>query len=753
MFRGLCATIVIIMSTSDTPSIPSRKQNIVLVIVVTILTPLLLGFVGTVILAGIANSGRDARMQYRSLDYDVSVEDDGSLRIVETVDVRLDKQKNNKPWRQIYQRYTLDSNQLTGISGIAVENLDTDDIYLQGDVVQPKDVRKARNWDVDHAGTRYIANVDKPKSNESPLSDYTSIESTDNVSDPATQTVEVGWNIPETKSADSMRFQVTMTFDNVATQYADATKFQWEPVSKDNAVPIGTLTARVHYPAPLDDADSWAWLHFQGADSQITRTDDGFEFRAYDVRSKMYVDYLSMTANEVTPYVMRTSDADTKDSTIADEANARTDWDNKRTRDARLTLIGLAVGAALWLMCTVFAYIRCVRICRGIRYRGPIEYWRTAPAVSPGAAARLYNITAEYGNGEGADANALAATLMALLDKHIVAVFPGSLKLYNGERGVPPLNVRTATPSAAMASLNMLDEQQRRDEMKKCTFVLLPDAFTNMDPYTTRLCASERALLAILLEVGERLHSNVFDTKQMNKTLRKWKHADRKFKEFTQACKGEVNNTHAVVVANRGMNRWILGAVVSIVFVAILLCFGLQEFMLTGIVACAALAVTLFPLFWAPKYTLDPRGEEVVGQVHGLARYLLDFSRFQDRTMLDMTLWGQYMVYATAFGISKQVIAQFAATYAELHDAAWFDTHLDMTPVVYWSLCSSASSVTAFTNDGGARNGGASFFDFGSQMGSNFSSMMSSASGGGSSSSSGFGGSSGGSGGGSFGGR
>ena len=146
--------------------------------------------------------------------------------------------------------------------------------------MQPRDVRRAHGWNSEHAGTWYIANVEKPKSKQSPLTEYTSIAPTDNVADPHKQTVEIGWNIPETKHASSMRFRVEMTFDNVATSYDDVMKFQWEPVSKDNAVPIGTLTARVHYPQPLDDGDSWAWLHFEGPDSSIHRIDDGFEFRA-----------------------------------------------------------------------------------------------------------------------------------------------------------------------------------------------------------------------------------------------------------------------------------------------------------------------------------------------------------------------------------------------------------------------------------------------------------------------------------------
>ena len=44
----------------------------------------------------------------------------------------------------------------------------------------------------------------------------------------------------------------------------------------------------------------------------------------------------------------------------------------------------------------------------------------------------------------------------------------------------------------------------------------------------------------------------------------------------------------------------------------------------------------------------------MVGNVAGLKRYLTDFSDFTDRGVLDMTLWGRYMVYATAFGIFQE---------------------------------------------------------------------------------------------------
>ena len=157
---------------------------------------------------------------------------------------------------------------------------------------------------------------------------------------------------------------------------------------------------------------------------------------------------------------------------------------------------------------------------------------------------------------------------------------------------------------------------------------------------------------------------------------------------------------------------------------------------------------------------------------HGLKRYLLDFSDFSDRGVLDMTLWGRYMVYATAFGISDKVMAQLTKAYPEVADPQWLDEHA-ASSYMYMPLHSSSVMGASTGAAVGASVAAASVFsanygDFGAQLSSSFAdvrntiSMAAPSSGGsgfggggsgGSFSGGGFDGGGGGSGGGSFGGR
>lgn len=56
------------------------------------------------------------------------------------------------------------------------------------------------------------------------------------------QLLEIGWNIPATTKAKSLKFEVTMALVGATTLYSDVAKFQWEPVSELNETPIGKVT-------------------------------------------------------------------------------------------------------------------------------------------------------------------------------------------------------------------------------------------------------------------------------------------------------------------------------------------------------------------------------------------------------------------------------------------------------------------------------------------------------------------------------
>ena len=55
-----------------------------------------------------------------------------------------------------------------------------------------------------------------------------------------------------------------------------------------------------------------------------------------------------------------------------------------------------------------------------------------------------------------------------------------------------------------------------------------------------------------------------------------------------------------------------------------------------------------------------------------LKKYMEDFSLLDEKEVPDLTLWEQYLVYATTFGISEKVLKQLKMKFPELQDDNYF---------------------------------------------------------------------------------
>ena len=188
---------------------------------------------------------------------------------------------------------------------------------------------------------------------------------------------------------------------------------------------------------------------------------------------------------------------------------------------------------------------------------------------------------------------------------------------------------------------------------------------------------------------------------------------------------------------------------------------------LVVLISAPMMFASVFALSYLKLKGLNDNGQRLAGQVVGLKRYMEDFSDFRDRGVADLTLWGRYMVYATAFGISEKAMKQLLKAYPQLADPSWLDANASDS-LLYWSYRSwyfnhhYAGPASCDTNSMDF-SPSANFGDIGAQLESGFADIQSTIAAaspsssyggsGGSFSGGGFGGSSGGSGGGSFGGR
>lgn len=318
--------------------------------------------------------------------------------------------------------------------------------------------------------------------------------------------------------------------------------------------------------------------------------------------------------------------------------------------------------------------------------------------------------------------------------------------------------------NADIAQLISNDPARARDAGKTSTIVILPVVFDN--PRSLALSQSERTALDLLVKASERIGSPVFDLKQMDKNCSDWSKGYKYQEKFTNACSSEFSMLGATSACGGG--AFAAGICAAILAFLSIVYFGvIGNLALVVLISAPMMFASVFALSYLKLKGLNDNGQRLAGQVVGLKRYMEDFSDFRDRGVADLTLWGRYMVYATAFGISEKAMKQLLKAYPQLADPNWLDANASDS-LLYWSYRSwyfnhhYAGPASCDTNSMDF-SPSANFGDIGAQLESGFADIQSTISAaspsgsfsgsGGSFSGGGFGGSSGGSGGGSFGGR
>ena len=716
-----------------------------------------IGVVAIMLLA-IALDDGSADLSYKTLDYDVQVQSNGDLKVTQHIDMKLADRSDDDgdhPWKQLYQQYMLKESDLTNITDISVRNVTTGETYQQGDIAIPSSYSTGE-WNQEHAKQWYIADVSQGDSNPQPFDPAKDGLVAGNTDD-RSKKIEIGWNIPVTTSASSMKFDITMTMQVVTTAYQDLATFLWEPFGANNLIPIGKVTGTITFPNDITADNSWAWLHTERT-STTERGDKGsLQFTVHDVRAGDYVDVVAMFDVDATSGVARTRDTTIKNGIMKSEARQEQQWRDQQRKKARIRLITWIAISVIGLVLCVIAVALALRSFNRSQYHGDIEYWRDEPEMSPASAAELLHMVDDK-HSKTLSSRKMSASVLSLASRGAIAIYPGVAAMYQG------IDMSQAN-NADIARLIANDPARTRDVGKTSTVVILPVVFDNVQ--SLRLCPSEQAALDLLVTASERIGSPVFDLDQMNENFSDWENGYKLQEKFTNTCDNEFAMLGATSICGGGAFAAGICAVM-LAFLSMLYFGAIGNLALLAVISVPMMFASVFALSYLKLKGLTDNGQYLAGQVLGLKHYMEDFSEFKDRGVADMTLWGRYMVYATAFGISEKAMKQMLKAYPQLADPNWLDANASDS-LLYWSYRSwyfnhrYAGPASVETNSMDFSQFSANFGDIGAQLESGFADIQSTISAaspsgsfngsGGSFSGGGFGGSSGGSGGGSFGGR
>ncbi|RYQ47504.1 hypothetical protein PG1780B_0281 [Bifidobacterium pseudolongum subsp. globosum] len=330
--------------------------------------------------------------------------------------------------------------------------------------------------------------------------------------------------------------------------------------------------------------------------------------------------------------------------------------------------------------------------------------------MSPAAAAAL--ITDVMPGIQGSrDDRQMTSTLLSLVTKGAVAIYPGSAAGYRG------FDLSRAD-CVSIGQLIASDPRREADAAGMCTLVIMPRVYT--DRAGLQLCRSESALLDVLLRASERIGLPVFDFGQMQAALKDWRQGYAWLRGFEDACNAEYQALHATVPVGVGARMLGGAAMIASWLTAFIYTAAVGQIALALVISLPLLFAAMFAVAISPRQAFTAQGEAYADQVGGLMRYMEDFSEFGDRGVFDTVLWGRYMVYAAAFGISDKLMEQMERAYPQLADPEWANVHTSNDSLVYWSARRRATRARggAFGMHGMHAGG-----SFGSMVSNSFSSV------------------------------
>lgn len=240
----------------------------------------------------------------------------------------------------------------------------------------------------------------------------------------------------------------------------------------------------------------------------------------------------------------------------------------------------------------------------------------------------------------------------------------------------------------------------------------------NKDADFTKLCPYEKQILSLIFSEQISTDFNVSDyTEKIVELNARFKEISKNIKLVQQISKAnskrliDTKKIYKKVKTSLILNFIILIVTLFIVFLFNTLVMnpdkvlGIIEFIISSVFTALfsfVVIVILDDLYKIPtdKYAQDQK------EVLGLWKYLKDYSLIKDRYPIELSIWNEYLVFASLFGIADKVAKEFKE---ELIKAGYSDDQIYLTyPVLCMSSYSSSftTSINSSTGYSGSGSGG-----------------------------------------------
>ncbi len=478
---------------------------------------------------------------------------------------------------------------------------------------------------------------------------------------------EIAWGVGLDNSSATRTYQISYKVLDAITLNDDCAELYWQFVGKDFEIDAKKITGTITLPKNAETIeDIKVWGHTEQLNGEIYATDlNKIEFSIDRYSNGNYVEVRTAFPTNIMGNVQRKTNKPALGGIIEEETRWADEANQRREREEKIFYAIQKIAMLATIIMAIIAirnFIKLLSRGKKLKPTTELKYYREVPYENATPGEALYIIS--NGNYKQLYEYFPPIVLDLCLRKYIQLELVKEEKIFSKEE------------------VKIILLEKDRNELKK----------------------EEDTMLQLLIDVaGEKKELTTKGLKKyLEKNSFKITSIEGKIKEAIQESEESMKN-----VNNENQKVYTFYSTVSIIFAF----FTFFTFALYIPLALAFLVNAIIALIITLQTDkLTQKGIDEKEQWKAFKKYMEDFSLLKDKEVPALEIWEKYLVYATAFGISKKVMKQLKIVYPEINnmDSSMLTTYcyINMMGKVDLGSCFSSSIYSATYSSGSGAGGG-----------------------------------------------
>ena len=570
------------------------------------LRKLLAMFIIIIALVLLGETKSQASLHLKNLDFQVQINDDGSMNVVETWDIKVSDTNT------LYKTFIKDDTKYSSIMDVSVKDITKGENNI---------FNSASKWEYHLPKGYFFAGTNNKGENE------------------------IAWGV-SIESTTRKQYLISYRVNDVITKYNDCAELYWQFLGNEFEISANKITGTIKLPANvqhLEDLKVWGHTKYLNGEVKVVSSDT-VEFNLNNYKSKNYVEVrLTMPtylfeniSSENISQEEKIDDIIKEETEWANEANARRDRRNKNFK--LLILATILVNTSIGIM-----FSKKIKKNKQFLEKNPnilpeqqLEYYRELPDKEETPLEAVFILKTGY--KQSCLPNVFSATILNFALK-------GYVRIEQEGKTIKILLNKIKTDELTGDEKKVLEILRAASNNNELTMAELEKYIKNYPSKLINLNSTfEKVSKTQASEKGK------FDTNRFNKQI-----------VYAEKNVGYIFLLIIIITASIFTIGYAYKNVQSMLIICTII--SLAFFIVVTIINLI-LNIKITTSFNG----FTQKGINEQEQWKAFKKYMEDFSYLNEKEVPELVLWEKYLVYATAFGIANKVLKQLKVKYPELNN-------------------------------------------------------------------------------------